>query len=236
MNRPRVLVVDDEPQVRRALRVGLGSHGYDVQAAASGEEALDAAACAPLDLVILDLMLPDQPGQEVCKELRRWSEVPIIVLSGRDQERDKVEALDLGADDYVTKPFGLEELLARVRAVLRRRPVDPLPPVLESGELKLDRARRLVTLGGEEVHLTPTEYAVLQYLMSHAGKIVTHRELLQTVWGRGYEEHTSTLHVFMAQLRKKIDRDPTRPSYIRTEPRIGYRFRSAEQALAPKGF
>ncbi|HLI27836.1 MAG TPA: response regulator transcription factor [Chloroflexota bacterium] len=223
----RVLVVDDDPQIRRALRVGLTSQGYKVHLASTASEALDAAASAQPDLIILDLMLPDQSGLEVCRELRQWSAAPIIVLSARDQERDKVQALDLGADDYLTKPFGLDELLARMRAVLRRGRTDACAPVLVCGELRLDQARRLVTLGGQEIHLTPTEYELLRYLMANAGKIVTHRELLHAVWGAGAEGNHAMLHVFIAQLRRKIDRDPTQPSYIRTEPRVGYRFRAA---------
>jgi len=222
----RVLVVDDEPQIRRALRVSLASHGYDVQVAASGEEALELAAGAPPDVVILDLVLPGLNGLEVCQRLRQWSPVPIIVLSARGQERDKVEALDLGADDYLTKPFGMDELLARIRVALRRAGGEAPPPVLESGELRLDQARRLVTLRGEPVHLTPTEYDILRYLMANAGKVVTHRALLAAVWGPGYEDSARMLRVFIAQLRRKIEPVPARPTYVRTEPAVGYRFRA----------
>ena len=226
MSGPRVLVVDDEPQIRRVLRVGLTAHGYEVHLAASGEEALDLAATAPLDLILLDLMLPQLSGLEVCKELRQWSQVPIIVLSALGQERDKVQALDLGADDYLTKPFGMEELLARVRAVQRRRAGEAAPAVLESGELTLDQARHVVRLRGEEVHLTPTEYAVLRYLMAHKGKVITHRNLLTAVWGPSAADSSHMLHVFIAQLRRKIDPDPARPSYICTEPGVGYSCRA----------
>jgi two-component system KDP operon response regulator KdpE len=218
-------VVDDEPQIRRALRAGLVNHGYDVELAASGEDAMDAAASAPPDLVILDLMLPRMSGLDVCRELREWSAVPIIVLSARGQERDKVEALDLGADDYLTKPFGMAELLARVRAALRRTNGASASPILASGALRLDQARRLVTVGGEMVHLTPTEYEILRYLMTNAGKVVTHRSLLLAVWGPGYEDSTRMLRVFIAQLRRKIEPNHSRPTYVRTEPAIGYRFR-----------
>jgi two-component system KDP operon response regulator KdpE len=220
-----VLVVDDEPQIRRALRVGLISHGYQVQVAASGEEALDLAASAPPDVVILDVAMPGLTGLEVCKELRQWSQVPIIILSARGQERDKVEALDLGADDYLTKPFGMDELLARIRVALRHAPGGAASPVLRSGELELDQARRLVQLRGEPVHLTPTEYDVLRYLMANAGKVVTHRALLGAVWGPGYQDSARMLRVFIAQLRHKIEPVPARPTYIRTEPSVGYRFR-----------
>jgi two-component system, OmpR family, KDP operon response regulator KdpE len=220
-----VLVVDDEPQIRRALRVGLAGRGYDVQLAATGEEGLDLAAVAPPDVIILDLMLPGMSGLEVCRALREWSRVPIIVLSAKGEERDKVEALDLGADDYLTKPFGMDELLARIRAALRRVADAPASPVLEQGDLRLDQALRLVTVGGREVHLTPTEYEMLRYLMANAGKVLTHRTLLQAVWGPGYEDATQTLRFFIVQLRRKIEPDPSRPTYIRTEPGVGYRFR-----------
>jgi len=223
---PRILVVDDEPQIRRALRVGLAGHGYDVQLAGSGEEALDLAAVAPPDVIILDLMLPDLSGLDVCKGLREWSQAPIIVLSAKGEERDKVEALDLGADDYLTKPFGMDELLARIRAALRRTAGEAPTPVLEIGELRLDRARRLVTSRGREIHLTPTEYDMLRYLMTNAGKVITHRALLRAVWGPGYEDGSQTLRFFIVQLRRKIEPEPSRPIYIRTEPGVGYRFRA----------
>jgi two-component system KDP operon response regulator KdpE len=222
----RVLVVDDEPNIRRALRVWLGEHGYDVQLAATGEQALDLAALEPPDVIILDLLLPDITGLEVCRSLREWSQAPIIVLSAKGEERDKIEALDLGADDYLTKPFGMGELLARMRAALRRVDSGPATPVLESGEIRLDHARRLVTVQDKEVHLTPTEYEMLRYLMANAGKVVTHRTLLRTVWGPSHEDASETLRVFIAQLRRKIEPDAHRPSYIRTEPGIGYRFRA----------
>ncbi|MBA2449543.1 MAG: response regulator transcription factor, partial [Chloroflexi bacterium] len=226
MTAPRVLVVDDEPQIRRALRVGLTGLGYDVQSAGTGEEGLDLAAVAPPDVVILDLMLPGMSGLEVCKALREWSQAPIIVLSAKGGERDKVEALDLGADDYLTKPFGMDELLARIRVALRRTTGEASSPVLESGDLRLDQVRRLVTSRGQEVHLTPTEYDMLRYLLANAGKVVTHRALLRAVWGPGYEDGSQTLRFFIVQLRRKIEPDPSRPTYIRTEPGIGYRFRA----------
>jgi len=218
--------VDDEPQIRRALRVGLTGLGYDVQSASSGEEGLDLAAVAPPDVVILDLMLPGMSGLEVCKALREWSQAPIIVLSAKGGERDKVEALDLGADDYLTKPFGMDELLARIRVALRRTTGEASSPVLESGDQRLDQVRRLVTSRGQEVHLTPTEYDMLRYLLANAGKVVTHRALLRAVWGPGYEDGSQTLRFFIVQRRRKIEPDPSRPTYIRTEPSIGYRFRA----------
>jgi two-component system KDP operon response regulator KdpE len=223
---PRILVVDDEPQIRRALRVGLAGHGYDVQLAGTGEEALDLAAVAPPDVIILDLMLPGLSGLDVCKGLREWSQAPIIVLSAKGEERDKVEALDLGADDYLTKPFGMDELLARIRAALRRTAGEAPTPVLEIGELRLDQARRLLTSRGREIHLTPTEYDMLRYLMTNAGKVITHRALLRAVWGPGYEDGSQTLRFFIVQLRRKIEPEPSRPIYIRTEPGVGYRFRA----------
>jgi two-component system KDP operon response regulator KdpE len=196
-----------------------------VQLATSAEEALDLAVRAPPDLVVLDVELPDMSGLEVCTALREWSEVPIIILSAQAEERTKVEALDRGADDYLTKPFGSEELLARVRAVLRRYAGEATVPVLESGELRLDQSRRLVTLRGCQVHLTPTEYEILRYLMANTGKVVTHRTLLRAVWGPGYEEDHSALRVFIAQLRGKIERGADRGRYIETAARVGYRFR-----------
>jgi two-component system KDP operon response regulator KdpE len=223
---PRILVVDDEPQIRRALRVGLAGHGYDVQLAGTGEEALDLAAVAPPDVIILDLMLPGLSGLDVCKGLREWSQAPIIVLSAKGEEHDKVEALDLGADDYLTKPFGMDELLARIRAALRRTAGEAPTPVLEIGELRLDQARRLLTSRGREIHLTPTEYDMLRYLMTNAGKVITHRALLRAVWGPGYEDGSQTLRFFIVQLRRKIEPEPSRPIYIRTEPGVGYRFRA----------
>jgi two-component system, OmpR family, KDP operon response regulator KdpE len=223
---PQILVVDDDSQIRRALRVTLTGHGYEVRLAASGEEGLDRAATVPPDAVILDLVLPDLNGVEICRQLRQWSQVPIIVLSAKGDERDKVEALDVGADDYLTKPFGTDELLARIRAVLRRAPGVPTTPELTCGDLKLDQTRRLVTLRGEEVRLTPTQYEILCYLMANAGKVVTHRAVLGAVWGTGYEDAGPMLRVFIAQLRRKIEPNPSRPTFIRTESGIGYRFRA----------
>ena len=224
--RLRVLVVDDNPQMRRALRVGLVKHDFEVQLASSGEEALDLAASMAPGLILLDLMLPGRSGLEVCRELREWTQVPIIMLSARGQEQDKVVALDCGADDYLTKPFGMAELLARIRAVLRRSQPTADTPVLENGALRLDQSAHEVTLNGEMLHLTPTEYELLRYLMLHAGKIATHHTLLSAVWGPGYEDDNRILRLFVLQLRRKIEPDPSDPTYILTEPGVGYRFRS----------
>jgi two-component system KDP operon response regulator KdpE len=224
----KVLVIDDEPQIRRAVRAGLERNGYNVLLASSGEEGLDLAALHPPDLVVLDLAMPGVDGFEVCRQLREWSQVPIIVLSVREDERDKIAALDLGADDYLTKPFSLEELLARMRAVLRRAGSrDELEPsALTVGPLHIEFARRQVTLGGAEVHLTPTEYELLRQLAVNMGRVLTHRQLLTRVWGEEYADDTHTLRVHIANLRSKIEPDPTRPRFLHTEPRIGYRFRT----------
>jgi two-component system KDP operon response regulator KdpE len=224
--RKRVLVVDDEPQMVRALRVGLTAHGYDVVAATNGEEALDLAAGAPPDAVILDLGMPGLDGLEVCRQMREWSAAPILVLSARTAEREKVAALDLGADDYVTKPFGMEELLARLRAALRRAGAAvPADAILEAGDLRMDFARRLVTVSGREVHLTPTEYSLLKLLATNPDRVLTHGMLLRSVWGSEYGEEAHYLRVFVRQLRQKIETDPSRPRHILTEPGVGYRFR-----------
>jgi len=222
----KVLVVDDELPIRRALRSTLTNAGYEVQLAASGEEAIDLVADSPPDLVILDLMLPGVSGLEVCHELRSWGPVPIIVLSAQSAEAAKIEALDLGADDYLTKPFSRGELLARIRAALRRVSGEPPPPVLESGALRLDTLRHLVTRGDQQLRLTPTEFALLRYLMANAGRVLTHRSILQNIWGSGHDDATHMLRVFVAQLRQKIEPNAARPTYIRTEPGIGYRFRA----------
>lgn len=224
----KVLVIDDEPQMRRALRAGLEQHDYNVVLAASGEEGLDEAALHPPDLVILDLAMPGLDGFEVCRQLREWTRVPIIVLSVREGEEDKIRALDLGADDYLTKPFSLGELLARMRAVLRRSGSEAGedPPSFAAGDLQIDFARRKVTLAGQEVRLTPTEYSLLRFMALNADRVLTHRQLLTTVWGAESAEDTHTLRVHLANLRNKIEPDPTRPRYIHTEARIGYRFRT----------
>lgn len=225
----RVLVIDDEPQIRRALRAGLERSGYTVMAAASGEEGLDIASEHPPDLVILDLAMPGTDGFDVCRELRKWSKVPIIVLSVRDSEEDKIMALDLGADDFLAKPFGVGELLARMRAVLRRvsaTEAESDERSFKTGDLEVDYVHRVVTVGGREVHLTPKEYDLLKCMIQHRNRVLTHRQLLTKVWGVEYAEDTHTLRVHVANLRNKIEADPARPQYIHTETRIGYRLRS----------
>ena len=219
-----ILVVDDEPQIRRVLRSTLSFRGYTISEAHSGEEALDLLRKINPDLILLDVNLPGMSGVETCREIRRSSEAPIIMLTVRNAERDKVVALDAGADDYVTKPFGIEELLARVRAALRRHPsADALPPFI-SRDFSVDFEQRRVTVGGEEVHLAPKEFEVLRHLIVHQGKPVSHRRLLQTIWGPEYGEETENLRVVINQLRKKIEKDPAQPKYILTEPWVGYRF------------
>jgi two-component system KDP operon response regulator KdpE len=221
----RVLVVDDEPQIRRALRTSLQGHGYEVETAGTGEEALLAAAETAPDLVFLDLGLPDLDGTEVIRRLRTFSEVPVIVLSVRDRQADKVAALDVGADDYVTKPFGMEELLARLRATLRRSHAEePAPPAQRFGELRVDLAKRLVTLGDEPVHLTPTEWGLLEALVANPGKLLTHQWLLRRVWGQGYGQESHYLRVYVRALRKKLGDAAAAPSLILTEPGVGYRW------------
>ena len=220
----RVLVVDDEPQIRRALSVNLKARGYDVDQAASGEEALHLAAARHPDVVLLDLGLPGIDGLEVIRGLRGWTTVPIIVLSVREAEADKVAALDLGADDYLTKPFGMDELLARLRAALRRHQPSAEEPVVETPDFRVDLSARRVVAGGEEIHLTPTEWSILDVLLRHPGRLVSQRQLLQQVWGPSYERETNYLRVYLAQLRRKLEPDPARPRYLITEPGMGYRF------------
>jgi two-component system KDP operon response regulator KdpE len=218
----RILVVDDEPQILRALQTSLRGAGYEVDTATTGEQALTNAAVRPPDAVILDLVLPDRRGTEVTRELRAWSSVPVIVLSVVGDEQDKVAALDAGADDYVTKPFGVDELLARLRAALRR--ADPsTEPVLEIGELRVDLEARSVTFDGTPVQLTPHEYSLLTLLARNEGKLLTHQTMLKEVWGRAYADESHYLHVYVSQLRRKLEPDPARPRYILTEPGVGYR-------------
>jgi two-component system, OmpR family, KDP operon response regulator KdpE len=226
-----VLIVDDEPQIRRALRTGLQARGYDVVEAAAGEEALVQLAAKEPDLVILDLGLPDFDGSEVIRRLRSWSRVPVIVLSVRDAQQDKIGALDAGADDYVTKPFDMDELLARMRATLRRaQPGDAAGPVVQAGDVEIDLAKKLVTREGARVKLTPTEYALLEAMATNPGKLLTHRWLLQKVWGSGYGDETHYLHVYVRQLRQKLGDDTSIPRLIITEPGVGYRW--ADPAIA----
>jgi two-component system KDP operon response regulator KdpE len=217
-----VLVVDDEPQILRALQTSLRGAGYEVETAATGEQALTLAAVRPPDAVILDLVLPDARGTDVARELRAWMSVPIIILSVVGDEREKVEALDAGADDYVTKPFGVDELLARLRAALRRAETST-EPVLEIGDLRVDLEAHEVTLSGKPVQLTPHEYSLLTLLARNEGKLMTHQAILREVWGRAYADESHYLHVYVSQLRRKLEPDPARPRYILTEPGAGYR-------------
>lgn len=226
-NRARVLIVDDEHAIRRFLRASLAAHGYTVYEAAAGEAAVQAVIADRPDIVILDLGLPDIDGIEVTRRLREWSATPVIILSVRNDESEKIHALDAGADDYLTKPFGVGELLARMRVAMRHRTPDPASAVLAAGELSIDLSRRLVTLGDEPVQLTPTEYDLLRVLMTHAGKVLTHRQLLREVWGAAYEAETHLLRVNISNLRRKIEPEPARPQYILNEPGVGYRLRES---------
>ncbi|HEY6000118.1 MAG TPA: response regulator [bacterium] len=225
---PLILVVEDDPQLRRFLRTALGAQDYRLVEAETVKEALIAATTHNPELVLLDIGLPDGNGIDLTRRIREWSRVPIIVISARGREDDKVAALDAGADDYLTKPFGVNELLARIRVGLRHALAGgslPEAPVLEIGELRLDLARRQVTVAGAEVHLTPLEYRLLALLAQNAGKVLTHRQILKEVWGPGAVAETHYLRVFMAQLRRKIEADPARPRLLLTEPGVGYRLR-----------
>jgi two-component system KDP operon response regulator KdpE len=222
--RMRVLVVDDEPAIRRLLRTTLQPQGYDVIEAETGGEALAHLAAETTDVVLLDLGLPDMDGLEVVRAIRARSSVPIVILSVRADERGKVEALDLGSDDYVVKPFGAAELLARLRAALRHRfQAQGTAPVFVNGDLAVDLVHRRVTLAGAEVHLSPKEYEILSFLVQHAGKVVTHQQLLKTIWAREYGADVQYLRVYVRQLRQKIEPDPTQPRYLLTESGVGYR-------------
>jgi two-component system KDP operon response regulator KdpE len=221
----KVLVIDDEPQIRRALRTSLEAHGYEVATVGTGEEGVIATAEARPDLVLLDLGLPDMDGTEVIARVRGFSEVPVIILSVREGQGDKVAALDAGADDYITKPFAMEELLARARAALRRAgPDEPPQPTLRYGGLEVDLARRLVALEGETLHLTPTEYSLLETLVTNPGKLLTHQWLLRRVWGQGYGTETTYLRTYIRALRRKLGDDAGDPALIVTEPGVGYRW------------
>jgi two-component system KDP operon response regulator KdpE len=222
----RVLVVDDEPQITRVLRTVLTSQGYQVQTATEGETALANFNEWRPELVITDLYMPHMDGVELCKRIRSLSNVPIIVLSVKGEERAKVEALDSGADDYVTKPFGTDELLARVRAALRRGATDTEVEVFEVGDFKVDLGSRRVHAGGQEVRLTPKEFDLFVYMARHPNRVITHRTLLEAVWGEASQEQPEYLRVFMGQLRKKLEPDPSNPRYLVTEPWVGYRFNS----------
>jgi two-component system KDP operon response regulator KdpE len=226
--KPTVLLVEDEPQMRTFVRIALTANGYRVIEAETGTLGVQQAAAHTPDVVLLDLGLPDIDGVEVTRRVREWSAVPILVISARDQESKKVEALDAGADDYVTKPFGAGELLARLRVALRhaaRSAQDPLTSVMTAGNLRVDFAKRLVFLGETEIHLTPIEYKLLGVLLRHAGKVMTHKQLLDLVWGPGHGHQMQYLRVYMAQLRQKLEENPARPAYLLTEPGVGYRLK-----------
>ena len=221
----RILVVDDEAQITRVLRRSLSAHRYDVRVAADGESALDVFNDWQPDLIITDLSMPIMNGIELCRRIRVASSIPIIVLSVKGEERTKVEALDAGADDYITKPFGIDELLARVRAALRRAPVrEEESSLIEAGDFRIDLQAHNITVKENEIHLTPKEFELLTYLVKNTGKVLTHRTLLAAIWGGNFTEQTEYLRVFIGQLRKKIEPDPSKPKYILTEPWIGYRF------------
>jgi len=222
----RVLVVDDETSIRRYLRAALTAQGLTVYEAANGQEALNAVIANRPDIIILDLGLPDIGGIEVTRQLREWSQTPIIILSVREAEQDKIAALDAGADDYLTKPFSTGELMARIRVVMRRQASKVDEPILHVDELQMDLSRRVVNVRGDEISLTPTEYDILRLLMQDAGKVITHHHLLRQVWGTAYENEMHILRVNISNLRRKIERDPTRPGYIHTEPGVGYRMRA----------
>ncbi|SUB00392.1 KDP operon transcriptional regulatory protein KdpE [Pannonibacter phragmitetus] len=225
----RILVVDDEPQIQRFLKPALTAAGYDVVEAATGGEALKAVATAAPDLVILDLGLPDMDGKDVIASLRGWSTLPILILSARDRESEKIAALDLGADDYIEKPFGIGELTARIRTALRHHgQAEAVPQVLETDGLVIDTIRRTVSRDGSEIRLTPKEYDLLALLSRHAGRVVTHRILLTSVWGPAHGDDLQYLRVFIGQLRQKIERDPASPAILRTEPGVGYRLMTEE--------
>lgn len=222
MSKPRVLVVDDEQQILRAMQMKLRSAGYTVETAASAEEALMKAAMRPPDAIILDLLLPDGRGTDVCRELRSWTTAPVLVLSAVGEEREKIEALDAGADDYVTKPFSGDELLARLRAALRRT-TTTTKPTLQIGELRIDLEKRAVSVAGRSVSLTPIEYDLLRLLAVNEGKLLTHPTILREIWGPAYREESNYVHVYISHLRRKIEPDPARPRYLLNQPGVGYR-------------
>ena len=233
MNSATVLIVDDEPQIRRVVRTTLTSEGYAVLEARTGQEALEKIRSDHPSLVLLDVNMPGISGLDVCREIRQSSDVPIIMLTVRNSERDKVQALDAGADDYVTKPFGAQELMARIRAALRRSAPEESTPAFLSDVLKIDFEKRAVTLNGNPVRLTPKEFELLRHLVANQGKALSHRRLLQAIWGPDYGEETEYLRVFINQLRKKIEPDPRHPRYIHTDPWIGYRFEPRPEKTRP---
>ncbi|HBS60585.1 MAG TPA: DNA-binding response regulator [Firmicutes bacterium] len=220
---PRVLIVDDEAPIRRMLKISLDGHGFEIDEAVTGEGAVLRAAVFKPDLILLDLGLPDIDGKDVIKQIRDWSTVPIIILTARDQETEKIEALDAGADDYVTKPFSMGELLARMRVAIRRSVHVDTNPIIKCGDVTIDLSHRRVTRAAEEVRLTPTEYELLKTLATHMGKVLTHKQLLKTVWGNAYQNDTQYLRVYINQLRRKVEDNPTQPRYIITESGVGYR-------------
>ena len=219
----KILIIDDEPQIRRLLKVSLTAHGYNISEAPNGQTGIEAAALIKPDLIVLDLGLPDLDGKAVIREIRDWSSVPILILTVRDQETEKIDALDAGADDYVTKPFSMGELLARLRVGLRRSFVSDHDPVIICGDLTIDVIHRQVLRRGQEIKLTPTEYDLLKNMATHIGRVLTHRQLLSTVWGKAYQNDTQYLRVYMGQLRRKIEDNPSQPRFILTEPGVGYR-------------
>ena len=225
-NLPRILVVDDETAIRRFLRTALDTGEFSLHQAENGHAALAAAVAVKPDVILLDLGLPDMDGVEVIRRIREWSQVPIIVLSVREREEDKVKALDVGADDYLTKPFGIAELIARIRVALRRSMQQIPDPVYRINGLEVDLPRRRVTVRGEEVQLTPTEYELLRLLVTHAGKVLTHSQILRQIWGVAYVEQPHVLRVNISNLRHKLEKDPSRPRYIVTEPGVGYRLKA----------
>lgn len=224
----KILVIDDELEIRRLLKVGLSAHGYDFTEAANGKDGIIQAATLRPDIVILDMGLPDLEGISVVSQIREWSQVPIIILSVREQEQDKVKALDLGADDYLTKPFSMSELMARIRVALRHQGNIKDEPVIRIGDLYVDLARRQVKMADNEIHLTPIEYDLLRILLSHAGKVVTHKQLLASIWGSDSQEYSQYLRIYISHLRKKIELDPNQPKIILTEPGVGYRLAAIE--------
>jgi two-component system KDP operon response regulator KdpE len=234
--KPLILVVEDEPQMRTFVRLALTAHGYRVLEVATGQEGLQQAAAHTPDLILLDLGLPDVDGLEITKRLREWSIAPIIIISARGQEEQKVSALDAGADDYITKPFGSEELMARIRVALRhsaRSNQDPASSVATAGDIKVDYAKRLVFVAEREVHLTPIEYKLIVALMRHAGMVLTHKQLLDQVWGPGHAHQMQYLRVYMAALRQKLEENPAHPKFLVTEPGVGYRLKAREAPPAP---